>query len=168
MIHELYEKAAELHGHKCPGLAIGVRAAVEAKRILEIENIQDKNLYCAAENSACYIDGIQALIGCTFGKGNLIYRYTGKSAFTFYHNSAGKSIRMVMRDLDFSGDRSAMTEYILTAPLEEVFDIGEPRFALPQGPVHSPGIKCSVCGEKAEEHTMRVKDGQIVCIDCAE
>ena len=35
MIHELYRKAGELHGHTCPGLAIGVRAALEALRILD-------------------------------------------------------------------------------------------------------------------------------------
>ena len=32
-IHELYLKAGELHGHYCPGLAIGVRAGAEALRI---------------------------------------------------------------------------------------------------------------------------------------
>ena len=29
-IHELFEAAGNLHGHLCPGLAIGVRAAAEA------------------------------------------------------------------------------------------------------------------------------------------
>lgn len=168
MIHELYERAAVFHGHKCPGLAIGVRAAAEAKRILEIEDIQDKELYCVAENSACYIDGIQALLGCTFGKGNLICRYTGKTAFTFYHGSAGKSLRLVMRELDFSGDRDAMTEYILTAPLSKVFDLGKPRFELPPRQKRGQSIKCALCGEPTEEHMMRVKNGQIVCADCAE
>ena len=33
MIKELYEKAGELHGHYCPGLAIGVRAAAAASAI---------------------------------------------------------------------------------------------------------------------------------------
>lgn len=165
MIHALYEQAALLHGHKCPGLAIGVRAAVEGMRLLEIQDIQDKDWFCVAENRACYLDGIQAVAGCTFGKGNLIYRPTGKTAFSFYHN--GRAVRLVMRELDFSGDRDAMTEYILTAPFSQLFLAGQPLAALPEREAHSPRLACSVCGETAEEHAMRVKDGKPVCIDCA-
>ena len=66
MIKELFKKAGELHGHYCPGLAIGVRASVEALRILEPEK-KSHNLYCIAENRACYLDGIQAVFGATLG-----------------------------------------------------------------------------------------------------
>ena len=61
MIHELYQKAGELHGHYCPGLAIGVRAAFEALRILKVENIHSHSLYCIAESRACFQDGIQVV-----------------------------------------------------------------------------------------------------------
>ena len=43
-IHELFEAAGNLHGHLCPGLAIGVRAAAEAGGLLHGE------LRCAAGN----------------------------------------------------------------------------------------------------------------------
>lgn len=74
-----------------------MRAAVIAKDLLHIEDIQSHGIFCVAENLACYIDGIQALCGCTFGKGNLIYRPTGKTAFSFYNNDIGKSLRLVMK-----------------------------------------------------------------------
>lgn len=166
-IDEAYEYAAVLHGHKCPGLAIGVRAAEEAKRILEITDIQDKGLYCVAENSACHLDGIQALIGCTAGKGNLIMHPTGKTAFSFYHTNAGKSVRMVMKSFPHAGDRSAQTKFILHAPLDEVFSIGEARFVIPPGKPRSGNVTCSVCGESMDENHAKYIDGKPVCADCA-
>lgn len=66
MIKELYKKAGELHGHYCPGLAIGVRAAAEALEILKPSK-KAHNLCCIAENRACYLDGIQMIFGTTMG-----------------------------------------------------------------------------------------------------
>lgn len=168
MIHKLFDKAAVLHGHKCPGLAIGVRAAAEAIRILKIQNIQDKNLYCVAESMACYIDGIQVLSGCTFGKGNLIYRPTGKTAFSFYIDGTDRCVRFLLKDIGFDGDRSAKIEYILTAPLQKIFEVGKPRRELLYSRrEHSATVRCPVCGELTEEHMMLQKDGRAVCRDCA-
>ena len=43
------------------------------------------------------VDAIQSLTGCTFGKGNLIHKDYGKSAFTFYRRKDGKAARLVAR-----------------------------------------------------------------------
>lgn len=166
-IHELYNKAGELHGHYCPGLAIGVRAAAIAAEKLPITDKQSKSLYCVAEKSACFLDGIQALAGCTFGKGNLIYRPTGKTAFTFYDTAEGKSLRLMMKAMPEGLDRQQKTEFILTAQAEDVFQIGKARFPLPKGEERRPEIPCSVCGELTDEGRMRVVDGKPVCLDCA-
>ena len=48
-IHELFEAAGNLHGHLCPGLAVGVRAAAEASGLLHGE------LRCAIELSLLHI-----------------------------------------------------------------------------------------------------------------
>ena len=37
------------------------------------------------------------LTGCTFGKGNLIFRDYGKNAFTFIRRDDGKAIRVLTR-----------------------------------------------------------------------
>lgn len=118
MIHELYESAAVIHGHKCPGLAIGVRAAAEAKRILEAPG---ESLSCVAEKNACFIDGIRSVAGCTEKNGRLSFNITGKVAFTFTNNASGKTVR-----LDFVGNKPGLSreeqiECILTAPLDEIF-----------------------------------------------
>lgn len=77
-IHELFEAAGNLHGHLCPGLAIGVRAAAEAGGLLHGE------LRCAIESRACWADGFQSVLGATVGNGMLCLRETGKPVFNFY------------------------------------------------------------------------------------
>ena len=168
MIHELYKKAGELHGHYCPGLAIGVRAAAEALRILEIEK-KGHALYCIAENRACYQDGIQMIFGTTLGNGNLELRPRGKSAFNFYDRSTGRSVRLVAIERPGNLSREEMAEYILTAPLDDVFDQTPVHFEAPEDRVVSRGgRKCARCGEKCSEAFLRVFDGEIMCLDCAE
>ena len=88
-IHELFEAAGNLHGHLCPGLAIGVRAAAEAGRLLHGE------LRCAIESRACWADGFQSVLGATVGNGMLCLRETGKPVFNFY--GAGGELRLYLR-----------------------------------------------------------------------
>ena len=169
MIHELFEKASVMHGHKCPGLAIGVRAASEAVRLLGIENIHSHSLYCIAENRACYIDGIQTVFGTTPGNGNLEIRPRGKTAFNFYDREAGKSLRLIARDWPEGLTRPEMIEFILTAPPEQVFAQTPVHFEAPEDRVaRRAAKKCARCGETCSEPFLRVKDGEILCLDCAE
>ena len=168
MIHELYKKAGELHGHYCPGLAIGVRAAFEALRILEIEK-KGFPLYCIAENRACYQDGIQVVFGTTLGDGNLELRQRGKTAFNFYDRSSGKSVRLIAKSWPEGLSREELTEFILTAPLDEVFGQTPVHFdAPPDGFVRRPSRVCTRCGEDCREPFLRVVNGEILCLDCAE
>ena len=91
----LYKKCVDFHGHSCGGLLIGFRAALCAMEQFGIsEPSPDEELVCIAENDACGIDAIQALLGCTAGKGNLILRLRGKQAFTFYDRTKNKSLRI--------------------------------------------------------------------------
>ena len=72
---KLWQKCQEFHGHGCPGLASGCRAAVEASRILgfPLETARDEEIVCVTENDGCGVDAIQALLGCTLGKENCYY-----------------------------------------------------------------------------------------------
>ena len=168
-IHELYQKAGELHGHYCPGLAIGVRAAAEALRILDIRE-KGHGLYCIAENRACYIDGVQMIFGTSWGKGNLEIRPRGKTAFNFYDRGTGKSVRLAAKDRPKDMSRAEMAEYILSAPLEAVFDQTNVHFEAPEDKDSGRGAPrvCPRCGEKCREDFLRMVDGEIVCLDCAE
>lgn len=162
----LWEKAIRFHGHACPGLAIGVRAAVIAMEILNAGASEDEELVCVTENDACGVDGVQALTGCTFGKGNLLYRGTGKQAFSFFDRRSGRKVRLVLGQLSGGMSRDERMESILNAPANEVFIVGEPAFDLPEPARHFATVVCQVCNEGAPEHKMRLQDGKTVCLDC--
>jgi formylmethanofuran dehydrogenase subunit E len=149
MIQELYQKAGELHGHYCPGLAIGVRAAFEALRILEVENIHSHSLYCIAESRACFQDGIQVVFGTTLGNGNLELRDRGKTAFNFYDRANDKNVRLLLKQWPEGMSKVEVIEYLLTAPLEQIFDQTEVHFDAPPDAFKRYKTRiCSRCGEE--------------------
>ena len=64
----LWEKAAEFHGHKCPGLAIGYKVSLLAIKHLDIkDNIEDEDIVCIAETDACGVDAVQVILKATVG-----------------------------------------------------------------------------------------------------
>ena len=166
MNQESWKKAVAFHGHECPGLAIGVRASEIATKTLGIGTSKDEELVCVTENDACGVDGVQALLSCTFGKGNLIYRGTGKQAFSFFERKSGHKIRLVLKPFTGEMSRPERQAYVLTAPPEEVFTIGEPKFDLPETARLFTTVTCENCGEGAPEHKMRLQTGKKVCLDC--
>jgi formylmethanofuran dehydrogenase subunit E len=102
---ELIKKTTDFHGHWCPGLAIGIRVAEFALR--EIGKGPDEEIVAVVETDMCAADAIQYLTGCTFGKGNLIFKDYGKNAFTFYRRRDGKAVRIVTRSSSFGHLRSS-------------------------------------------------------------
>jgi formylmethanofuran dehydrogenase subunit E len=163
---ELWEKCVRFHGHHCPGLAIGFRAAEAGALKLGMKFSPDEQIVCVTENDACGVDAVQVITGCTFGKGNLLYRDTGKMAFTFFQRSSGEKIRIVLKPLSKEMDRKERQDYILQAPLEELFVFKEPVFELPPKARLFTTVICEHCGEGAAEHKMRLKEGKTVCLDC--
>ena len=93
---ELIKKTIDFHGHWCPGLAIGIRAAEWALK--EMGKAPDEEIVAVVETDMCGVDAIQSLTGCTFGKGNLIHKDYGKSAFTFF--IGGRTARLAVWWLD--------------------------------------------------------------------
>jgi formylmethanofuran dehydrogenase subunit E len=61
------------------------------------------------ENNSCSVDAIQEILGCTFGKGNLIYKDRGKQVFTIYSrgNGKGNALRIYFKG-DLSGSMGAL------------------------------------------------------------
>ncbi|MDD3343341.1 MAG: FmdE family protein [Sulfurospirillaceae bacterium] len=167
-MEHLWEKCVAFHGHACPGLAIGFRAAEAAHVWLGMVGFsQDEALVCVTENDACGVDAIQVLLGCSMGKGNLIYKDTGKQAFSFFDRKNGKSGRIVFkRPLNPDFQRQQLQEHILTAPIEELFELKKPHFTLPESARLFASKVCEICGESAPEHKMRLQKEKIVCLDC--
>jgi len=82
------------HGHSCPGLALGYRAAMAALEELSLKHSEDEEIVCIVENDSCAVDAVQVITGCTFGKGNLIFKDYGKQVYTFIDRKAGRAIRI--------------------------------------------------------------------------
>ena len=167
MIDNLWEKALEFHGHECPGLAIGVRACEAAILRMNIGFSDDEQIVCVTENDACGVDAIQAILSCTLGKGNLLYRETGKQAFSFFNRKSGERIRVCLADMNRGGmDKSQWQERLLSAPLNEIFTFSEPKYDLPERAKIFATVVCENCGEGAPENKMHLEGGRIVCADC--
>ena len=168
MDKNLWEKTVAFHGHECPGLAIGFRASEAAKEKLKLKFSQDEEIVCVTENDACGVDAIQFLLGCTFGKGNLIYRDTGKMAYSFFNRATGEGVRIVLKPTNREMSRQDRQEKILNAPLEENFEFKKPKFPLPERARLFASVICEQCGETAPEHKIRLAEGKKVCLDCFE
>ena len=46
MEKELWEKCAAFHGHECGGLTIGYKAALYAIKLLELDAVSEKAIFC--------------------------------------------------------------------------------------------------------------------------
>lgn len=159
-IHDEYKKAGVIHGHYCPGLAIGVRAAVEGLHFLG-----DGKINVIAERSACWLDGF-SVIGATVGNGKLKISDTGKPAFSMYNEENGKSIRLMLKSSPTGLSRDEMTLWLLTSPVEEVFSVGDTKQPFPEYKPAGGEVICAVCGEPVLESKALDKDGKYYCIDC--
>ena len=56
---------------------------------MDLEFSTDEEIVCVTENDACGVDAIQFITGCTFGKGNLLYRDRGKAGLQFLQPQDG-------------------------------------------------------------------------------
>ena len=189
---EMLEKTVAFHGHMCPGLAIGIRAAEVALRDMG-PHAQDEEIVAVVETDMCGVDAIQFLTGCTFGKGNLIHLDYGKNAFTFYRRSDEKGIRIVTRpdafgepDPEWEGLRdrlgdedlapeeqqrfwelhTARSRQVLDIALDELFELKEPQGEIPRHARIMDSLTCDSCSEQVMETRTRRFEGKTLCIPC--
>lgn len=92
-----YQECIRFHGHTCMGVTIGYLAARLALDLLRASSAEDEQLFAIVENDACCCDAVQVLTGCTFGKGNFIFRDYGKMVFTFGNRETGKAVRLSLK-----------------------------------------------------------------------
>ena len=167
---DLLKKAEQFHGHACPGLSIGVKAA---EYLLAQGSLfsKDEELVAVVENDNCSVDALQALLGTTFGKGNLIFRDHGKNSYTFYNRTQKKGVRLSAKPGGF-GDRSMSREErmkkILEARPEDIFNISEVEFNPPEYARIHESVVCDACRESVMSTRVREIKGMKLCIPCFE
>jgi formylmethanofuran dehydrogenase subunit E len=97
-----FDRCVEFHGHACPGLAIGFQAARILMDRLGSQKAEDEELLAILESNTCGADAIQVMTGCTFGKGNLIFKDYGKNAYSLASRKMGKTFRVCILSDVFS------------------------------------------------------------------
>ena len=154
------------HGHECGGLTIGYKASLYAIELLDLEFSADEQVVCIAENDACGIDGIQVMLGCSVGKGNLLFHMRGKSAYSFYNRKTGKSVRLVMKPKPLGMTREESFAYYQACKPEEMFDVKETTIRLPEKARLFDSYTCDCCGETAGANWIRLAGDKKLCLDC--
>jgi formylmethanofuran dehydrogenase subunit E len=188
-----WRKAADFHGHVCPGLAIGFKAAQAGMKWLKEHRAVDEELVAIVETDACGDDAIQVLTGCTFGKGNFIFRDHGKHVFSFVSRSSGSGVRVALRPgafqpnerhleliqkirtetateeerAEFRRIHEQRTHDILDANAAELFKIDPIEIDLPSKAKIEPSKICDVCGEPTMGSKLVQKGDSQVCRACA-
>ncbi|GAB6159754.1 FmdE family protein [Howardella ureilytica] len=163
---KLWERAADFHGHVCGGLTIGYKASLYAADLLNLNFSNDEEIVCIAENDACGCDAIQSVLGCSVGKGNLLFHMRGKQAFSFYNRKTGKSVRLVLKDKPEGMTKEESFEYYRGCEPEEMFDVKETTIKLPTQAKLFDSYKCECCGEVTGANWIRIQNGKKVCLDC--
>ena len=163
-----WNDCAEFHGHECGGLTIGYKASLYAMELLNLQFSDDEQVVCIAENDACGIDAIQVMLGCSIGKGNLLFHMRGKSAYSFYNRKTGKSVRLVLKPRPEGLTREASFAYYQSCSPEEMFEVKEAVLRVPERARLFRSYTCDCCGESAGENWIRLAGDQKRCLDCYE
>jgi formylmethanofuran dehydrogenase subunit E len=195
--NELYRAGLLLHGHKCPAMPMGLRAGLAALNALGVERATDGQLTALVEIDSdhcatCYADGVMMATGCTFGKGNIRKMGYGKFVLTLIDNKNKRSVRVATRNEVIKRNQESefiqfrkkgvpasqiaselidpAIDFILSESDENLFRIGlVQEINLPSGRPHDFNTHiCEECGEVVVERYVRVKNGKLVCIPCAE
>jgi formylmethanofuran dehydrogenase subunit E len=165
-----YEEIIRFHGHECPGLAIGYKMVTAAMESLESLRAEDEELVAIVENDACGVDALQCVTGCTFGKGNLLFRDYGKQVYTFYYRSTRSGVRVHFHGKgipeSLREDRSALIRWILSASNDSIISVTAVSIPEPEPARILKSIPCAFCGESVMESRIHQLDNKPVCIPC--
>jgi formylmethanofuran dehydrogenase subunit E len=185
------ELAIQFHGHICPGLLMGIRVAEFAQRHLDVSQDYDEELLAVVETNSCGVDAIQAILGCTFGKGNLIFKDYGKSVYTIASRDKNRAVRIsqkfkekhepdslryrqlnhkaTLTDAEVNEKENllgAILEKLMSTPFEEMFNWQEVEFDFPHKAQIYPTVQCVVCGEGVMEPRAAITEQGYICSTC--
>ena len=194
--NELVDAGFILHGHVCPAMPLGLRAALEALNKLGVPRARNKELHVLMENgpahaALCFSEGVQLGTSATIGKDEMTRTNKGKNAFVLIDKSTGRSIRVSikydffekMMHSEFVEKRKLgiepyeidqklpekMIQNMLNTPVDSIFEFGEiMKTELHKRKGTFNYHQCSSCLEPVYEPGIRIRDGKYLCIDCAQ
>jgi formylmethanofuran dehydrogenase subunit E len=161
---------------------------------LGVRKAPDEELLATVETDACGADAIQVMTGCTFGKGNFIFKNYGKHAFSLIDRWKGTGVRVCLRPDAFQADREYLSvsekiqkdeasakeigrfrqlqqervQKILDAAPESLFKIEQISPDIPPKARIIKSVNCDSCGEPTKMDLLRKMNGKRMCIPCAK
>lgn len=192
-----FDAVAAFHGHVCLDIALGYRVATAALRELACERPRDEELVAVVENDSCSVDAVQAVTGCTFGKGNLVYHPNGKAAYTFVDRRTNRAVRIYCHFWEafdrgegvafaalmnrvlagqassaererFGREMSEISRRILSLPEADLFSISRVDTPPPPGARIFSSAACEQCGEWTMETRLTAVRGKRLCPPCRD
>ncbi len=175
---------------------MGLRVGAAAMNKLGVERAKDGQLtafvdlgddHCAT----CYADGLQVIMGTTFGKGNIRKTHKGKWAVIVVDRATGKAVRVTPKAEAMLANKQTdffkvyrekgipashvpdevvepLVQKVMGAPAEMLMNISEVfDYDLAPKKDSFDSFACEVCGEMTVMEYGRIKGDLKVCQDCA-
>jgi len=175
---------------------MGLRVGAAAMNALGVERAKDGQIVAFVDLgddhcATCYGDGLQVIMGTTFGKGNLKKTHKGKWAVTVVDRKTGKAVRVTPKaEAMLANKQSAffkdyrekeipaslvpaaivdpLVTNVMIAPDDKLLAVSPVfDYALEPRKDSFDGFVCDECGEMTVMQYGRIKGEKKVCIDCA-
>ena len=181
----LLKSSAAVHGHLCPGQAVGVRMAMLGCRLIGLDeptrHDQIKKLIVYVEMDRCTADAVAHVTGVKLGRRSLKFLDYGIMAASFLNLETGQAFRIISTEEARSLAPAYAPEIAGKSPQQLVayqrmpdsvlfrvqrVDIAISEFDLP-GPTRRK-VACSRCGQVVRDYREVIKEGRAFCVPCAE
>jgi formylmethanofuran dehydrogenase subunit E len=166
-----YSEIVAFHGHSCPGLAMGYRMSSAAMAKLGLDRSGDEEIVAIVENDACGVDALQYVSGCTFGKGNLVFRDYGKNVYTLFSRKSGRGMRVLFHGKGIPEglreNRAAYAEFLMSCPEETIIELQPVVYDMPALARIRNSVVCPRCQEFVMESRLQQINGRSICIPCS-
>jgi formylmethanofuran dehydrogenase subunit E len=155
---------------------------------------EDEEIVAVVETDACGSDAVQVITGCTFGKGNFLFKDYGKMAFSFLSRATEKGIRLCAKPNAFSlslehralfekvrsgtaseddmktfwASHRERTLHVLGRRAEDLYTFQEAVAPLPDRAMVFESLICSRCGESVMSARLTETGGGLMCRACQE
>lgn len=115
----LVREAVNYHGEECVGLALGVRMAVFANRVLE-KDLRNENVCILIGKNACISDSLMGMTGARLGNKRLYYNLNPKlgkhgDSYSIYDSNTTIVYRLKRFMKDYDG--------IMDSDIKDLFDV---------------------------------------------
>jgi formylmethanofuran dehydrogenase subunit E len=184
-LETLLKGSAEVHGHLCPGQAVGVRMAMLGCRLIGLDEPasrdQIKKLIVYVEMDRCTADAVAYATGVKLGRRSLKFIDHGIMAATFVNLETSQAFRVISteesRDLaeayapEIAEKHARQLDAYKRMPDSVLFRVQQVDVHIPEEDLPGPTrfkATCSRCGQVVRDRREVIKDGRSFCKPCAD